>query len=102
MGKSLGDYNIKKSSSEDSKNIQWSNKNPIEGKQKKTGKKNPNSSSTNIIYSQNEEENEINKVFKIENNSDSIKSTNEISGKKYEKSSITNSKIKQGYKRKAR
>ena len=41
MGKSLGDYNIEKSSSSDVKNIKWTQKNPIgaeEPKKKKTGK----------------------------------------------------------------
>ena len=34
MGKSLGDFNIKRSSSKDSKNIQWSEKNPFDEKKK--------------------------------------------------------------------
>jgi len=104
MGKSLGDFNIKKSSSTDSKNIAWYLKNSIfsgQLKKKKTGKKNPNSSSTNIIYSDKVEQ-KIEKVFKIEKDEDLEKSKNENPGKMYEKSSVKNCLIEQGYKRKAR
>ena len=107
MGKSLMDFNIKQSSSTDTNNIQWSLKNAINGellKKRKTGKKNPNSSPTNIIYSQNTEkvEPKIEKVFKIENNEGDEKSSNENPGKMHQKSSVTNSKIQKGYKRPAR
>ncbi len=107
MGKSLMDFNIEKSSSTDTNNIQWSLKNAINGellKKRKTGKKNPNSSPTNIIYSQNFEkiEPKIEKVFKIENNEGDEKSSKENPGKMHQKSSVTNSKIQKGYKRPAR
>ena len=107
MGKSLMEYNIEKSSSTDIKNIQWSRKNSINGEQlkkKKTGKKNSNSSPTNIIYSQNTKkiESKIKKVFKIEKNESDEKSSNENPGKMHQKSSVTNSKIQKGYKRPAR
>ena len=62
MVKSLGDYNIEKSSSTDTKNIQWSRKNPT----------------------------------------DIEKSKIDEAGKMFQKSSVTNSNIQQGWKRKAR
>ncbi len=107
MGKSLMDFNIKQSSSTDKNNIQWSLKNALNGelfKKRKTGKKNPNSSPTNIIYSQFTEkiEPKIKKIFKIENNEGDEKASNENPGKMHQKSSVTNSKIQKGYKRKAR
>ena len=107
MGKSLGAYNIKKSSSTDIKNIERSRKNSLnEGqlKKKKTGKKNQNSSPTNIIYAKNDEKTEqkIEKVFKIDNDEEIEKSKNENSGKMHQKSSVKNCIIEQGYKRKAR
>lgn len=107
MGKSLGDFNIKKSSSTDTKNIEWYLKNSIfqgQLKKKKTGKKKSNSSPTNIVYSQNSDkiEQKIEKVFKIENNEDVEKSKNENPGKMHQKSSVKNCLIEQGYKRKAR
>ena len=107
MGKSLMEFNIKLSSSTDTNNIQWSLKNSINGEQlkkRKTGKKNPNSSPTNIIYTQNTEKTEpkIEKVFKIENNEGDEKSSNNNPGKMHQKSSVTNSKIQKGYKRPAR
>ena len=104
MGKSLGDFNIKKSSSADIKNIAWYLKNSIfagQLKKKKTGKKNPNSSSTNIIYSEKVEE-KIEKIFKIEKDEETEKTKNENPGKMYQKSSVKNCLIEQGYKRKAR
>ena len=106
MGKSLGEYNIKKSSSTDTKNIEWSRKNSVNNdqlKKKKTGKKNPNSSPTNIIYSQNNDEIELKKekVFKIEKD-DVKKDINKNPGKMHQKSSAKNCNIEQGYKRPAR
>jgi hypothetical protein len=107
MGKSLGDFNIKQSSSVNIRNIEWYLKNSIfsgQLKKRKTGKKNPNSSSTNIIYVQNSEkvEQKIEKIFKIEKIEDSEKSKNENPGKMFQKSSVKNCLIEQGYKRKAR
>jgi len=104
MGKSLGEYNIKKSSSTDTKNIRWSRKNSINGEQlkkKKTGKKNPNSSPTNIIYSEKIEP-KIEKVFKILKEESPEKSSDMNPGKMHQKSSVRNSKIQKGYKRPAR
>ena len=107
MGKSLGEYNIKKSSSTNIKNIQWSRKKSLsagQSKKKKTGKKNPNSSPTNIIYDKNTKKNgpKIEKVFKVLKEENTEKSSNKNPGKMHQESSVKNSKIQKGYKRPAR
>ena len=107
MGKSLGEYNIKKSSSTNTKNIQWLRKKSLsagQSKKKKTGKKNPNSSPTNMIYDKNTKKNEpkIEKVFKILKEENQEKSSNKNPGKMHQESSVKNSKIQKGYKRPAR
>ena len=97
MVKSLGDFNKKLSSSDDLKNIKWSQKN-IESQRTKKKKK-ENTSSTNIIYTETESK-PVEKIFIVEEN-ESIKS-NKTTGKKHEHSSVKNSKVEQGWKRKAR
>ena len=94
MHKSLGDYNIEQSSSADIKNIKWSQRNPkdVDKKKKKRTKKIP---STNIIYTQKTKES-VEKVFKVE---DTEKSKKKKTGKRFQKSSASNCKIEQGFKR---
>jgi hypothetical protein len=75
MVKSLGDYNKEKSSSSDTKNIKWSKKNPVE---------------------------KVERIFKVEEDLDEDKSKNQTLNRRFEKSSVSNSKIGPGYKRKAR
>ena len=96
--KSLGDYNIEQSSSADIKNIKWSQKNPketISKKKKKARKISP----TNIIRTQKIKPTEK-KVFKVEE--DTRKTKKKKTGKKHQKSSASNCKIKQGFKRPGR
>ncbi|MBC8516469.1 MAG: hypothetical protein ISR81_02980 [Nitrosopumilus sp.] len=105
MVKSLGDYNKEKSSSYDTKNIKWSKKNPLDldkSKKKKSTKK--KISPLNIIpRSKNEKTVEKEeRIFKVEEDSDEDKSKNQILNRKFEKSSVSNSKIEPGFKRKAR
>jgi len=104
MVKSLGDYNIEKSSSTDTKNIQWSRKNPADiekSKKKKSGKISKKSSATNIIYTEKIKP-KTEKVFKIKDDENIEKSKIDEAGKMFQKSSVTNSNIQQGWKRKAR
>jgi len=104
MVKSLGDYNIEKSSSTDTKNIQWSRKNPADiekSKKKKSEKGVKKLSATNIIYTEKIEP-KIEKVFKIKEDENIEKSKIDEVGKMFQKSSATNSNIQQGWKRKAR
>ena len=104
MVKSLGDYNIEKSSSTDTKNIQWSRKNPTDikkSKKKKSEKGVKKLFATNIIYTEKIEP-KIEKVFKIKEDENIEKSKIDEAGKMFQKSSVTNSNIQQGWKRKAR
>ena len=107
MGKSLGDYNIEKSSSSDINNIKWSQKNPVDTEKPKNKKKtSKNTSSSNIIYAQKTKQVEsvVEKVFKVESVAEPEKSKNKKNptDKKFQNSSATNCKIKQGFIRPAR
>ena len=104
MAKSLGDFRIKRSSSSDTNNIKWTQKNPFDTerlKTKKPNKKTRNSSATNIIYSD-EVKPSIEKVFKIDVVNDGEKTKNKNQDKRFEKSSASNCNIQQGFKRPSR
>lgn len=104
MVKSLGDFNVEKSSATDTKNIQWSRKNPEDAeksKKKKSNKTPRKSSATNITYTEKIKP-KTGKIFKIKENASNEKSKTEEPGKMFEKSSATNSNVQQGWKRKAR
>ena len=106
MGKSLGDYNIEKSSSSDLKNIKWSQKNPTDTekpKKKKTGKTSK-ISATNIIYTDETKKVTpiVDKIFKVEVDSDTEKPKKKNADKRFQNSSASNCKIKQGFIRPAR
>ena len=106
MRKTLGDYNIEKSSSTDLNNISWSQKNQKEDdkpKKKKTVKKSQIPSGTNIIYKKEEDEKEdVSKTFKIKSEENSEKSKEET-GKRYENTSSLLGQVKErSYKRPGR
>jgi len=106
MGKSLGDYNIEKSSSVDIMNIKWTLKNPKDtekSKKKKPDKKFQNSSASNIIYTQNTKKvkTPVEKVFKVKEIIDT-KSKKKKPVKKFQNSSASKCKIKQGFSRPGR
>lgn len=106
MRKTLGDYNIEKSSSSDVNNISWSQKNQKEGnkpKKKKIVKKSQIPSGTNIIYKKKEDEKtDTNKIFKIKNEENSEKPKEET-GKRYENTASSLGQVKEkSYKRPAR
>ena len=105
MVKSLGDFNIEKSSSSDTKNITWSQKTP--SGDDKSRKKNPhkmskNTSATNIIYADTEEESSVERIFVVEPSSDTNKNKNKNPDRKFENSSASNCNIQQGFKRPSR
>ncbi|MCV0409910.1 hypothetical protein [Nitrosopumilus sp.] len=109
MNKSLGDYNIEKSSSHNIKNIVWTKKKStnIEKINKKNNpdKKFQKNSYKNIIYSINpKSKSPIKKVFKIEeiSNTEKLKNKKNNPDKKFQKSSASNCNIKQGFKRPGR
>ena len=106
MRKTLGDYNIEKSSSANLNNISWSQKkqkNEHKPRKEKNVKTNLTVSGTNIIYKKDSEQETITKkMFRIENEENSEKSKEKI-GKRYENTSTTLGKIKErSYKRPAR
>ena len=106
MRKSLGDYNVEKSSSSDLNNISWSQKkqkNEDKPKKENNIKTNLTVLGTNIIYKKNREEETVTKkIFKIENEENSEKSKEKI-GKRYENTSALLGQVKEkSYKRPAR
>ena len=106
MAKSLGEYVIEKSASSDIQNIKWTHKNPKDiekSKKKKSDKKFPNTSASNIIYTQKTKKTEspVSKIFKIAQVIDTEKSKKKID-KKYKNSSASNCNIKPEFKRPAR
>ena len=106
MAKSLGEYVIEKSASSDIQNIKWTHKNPKDiekSKKKKSTKKFPNSSASNIIYAQKTKKTElhVSKIFKVVQVIDAEKSNKKID-KKYRNSSASNCNIKPEFKRPAR
>ena len=106
MRKSLGDYNIEKSSSSDLNNISWSQKKQKDNnkpKKKKSVKTDQIPSGTNIIYKKDNEEKIVTKkIFKIEDEQNSAKSK-EKTGKRHENTSALLGQVKEkSYKRPAR
>ena len=106
MRKTLGDYNIEKSSSTDLNNISWSQKkqkNENKPRKKENLKTNLTASGTNIIYKKDEDqETAIKKVFKIENQENSEK-CKENTGKRHENTSSSLGQVKErSYKRPGR
>ncbi len=100
MVKSLGDYNKEQSSSADVNNIKWTKKNPP-NEEKPRKERKEKISPTNIIPSKNKKvKDTTEKVFKIEE--ESKKSHKNITGKKFQKSSVANCKIKPGFRRPGR
>lgn len=105
MGKSLGDYNIERSSSADINNIKWTKKNLVDTDKSKNKKPTKNISPLNIIYAQNIQTTSepIKKIFKIENTSKTNKLKNKKnSDKKFQTSSASHCNIEPGFSRKAR
>jgi len=105
MTKSLGDYNIERSSSSDVRNITWTKKTSVDTDKLK--KKNPNKTSqkisaTNIIFTEAPIKVPAKKVFKIEEVMDNTTLKKKRLDRKFENSSASNCNIKQGFKRPSR
>ena len=106
MRKTLGDYNIEKSSSADVNNINWSQKklnDDKKPKKKKIVKEGQIPSGTNIVYKKNDDkEVPTKKLFKIDNEQKGEKSKEEI-GKRHENVASSLGQVKEkSYKRPAR
>ena len=105
MVKSLGDFNIERTSSSDTKNITWSKKTTSgddKPKKKNSHKVSKNTSATNIIYTDTDEESSVERIFVIEQSSDTNKNKNKNADRKFENSSASNCNIQQGFKRPSR
>jgi len=106
MRKTLGDYNIEKSSSTDVNNINWSQKkvnNRKKPKKKKILKPTQIPSGTNIIY-KNEKEKKVNskKIIKI-NNEQNLQKSKENTSKRIESKNSSLGQVKErSYKRPGR
>ena len=105
MTKSLGDYNIERSSSSDVGNITWTQKTPTDVDKPK--RKNPNKTSrnipaTNIIFTETPVKVPAKKVFIIEEVMGTSTSKKKHLDRKFENSSASNCNIKQGFKRPSR
>ena len=103
MVKSLGDYNKARSSTTDLKNIKWTKKNPADSKKPRKRSK-PKISPTNILDSGNSRISEaMEKVYRIK---DTVNKKGPQRGlsldKKSQRSSVSNCKIKPGFKRPGR
>ena len=98
MPKSLGEYNISRSSSADINNIKWSPKKSTNTEIPKKRKKRK-ISSTNIIYTDEIKVKEAAKIFIVKEN-DKPKKNN--THEKFQNSSVTVCKIEQGFSRKGR
>jgi len=106
MRKTLGDYNIEKSSSADVNNINWSQKKINDDKRpkkKKIVKKTQIPSGTNIIYKNDDKKiTSSKKIIKINNEQNSEKSK-EITGKRFENKASSLGQVKErSYKRPGR
>ncbi|HSG83843.1 MAG TPA: hypothetical protein VLA08_04735, partial [Nitrosopumilus sp.] len=102
MVKSLGDYNKEKSSSSDLKNIQWSKKD-LQNLDKPKSKNKKKISPTNNLPTENRiKEESIEKIFKIEKNTDEVKSKNRQDNKKFRESDASNCKIEPSFRRPGR
>lgn len=106
MRKTLGDYNIEKSSSADVNNINWSQKKLNDDKKprkKKIVKEGQIPSGTNIIYKKNDDKDApTKKLFKIDNEQKGEKSKEGI-GKRHENVASSLGQVKEkSYKRPAR
>ncbi|MDH3204728.1 MAG: hypothetical protein OEL81_08650 [Nitrosopumilus sp.] len=105
MVKSLGDYNIEQSSSSNINNIKWTQKNPIDTKPKNKKKTTRKISPSNILHtSKTKVKSHAEKVFKVEETIDAekLKNKKKTTDKRFQNSSASNCKIKQGFRRPAR
>jgi hypothetical protein len=105
MTKSLGDYNIERSSSSDVENITWTQKTPTDAdkpKKKNLNKTSQNIRATNIIFTEAPVKVPAKKVFIIEEVMDTATSKKNHLDRKFENSSASNCNIKQGFERPAR
>ena len=103
MGKTLGDYNLEKSSSSNIKNIKWTQKKTDTDKTKIIKKKKIKIPSTNTIsHKKAKIKSSVKKIFKVTKSTNTKKLKNTKTDKRFQNSSASNCKIEQGFTRPAR
>jgi hypothetical protein len=102
MGKSLGDYMLEQSSFSGTDNIKWTQKNPADTEKSKKKKTERKTSPTNIIYTDHTKvKPHVEKIFKIEEDTDTEPKKEKI-GKRFQTSSASTFKVIPGFSRKGR
>ncbi len=102
MGKSLGDYLLEQSSLLGTSGVKWTQKTPADTEKSKKKKTDRKTSSTNIIYTDDTKVKiHVEKIFKIEENTNT-ESKKEKTDKKFQTSSASTFKVIPGFTRKGR
>ena len=101
MGKSLGDYLLEQSSLLGTSGVKWTQKTQADTEKSKKKKTARNTSPTNIIYTDDKVKIHVEKIFKIEENTNT-ESKKEKTGKRFQTSSASTFKVIPGFTRKGR
>lgn len=102
MGKSLGDYLLEQSSLLGTSGVKWTQKTPTDTEKSKKKKTARNTSPTNIIYTDDTKVKPyVEKIFKIEENTNTESKKKKIS-KRFQTSSASTFKVIPGFTRKGR
>ncbi|GKS67637.1 hypothetical protein YTPLAS73_11840 [Nitrosarchaeum sp.] len=97
---SFGEYTIAKSSSADINNIRWTKKNQDSSEKPKKSKKTRNTSSSNIIYTDEIKSPTLDRIFKIQTEQNEPKKNK--GEKKVKTASTSSSKIQDSFSRRGR
>ena len=101
MGKSLGDYLLEQSSLLGTSGVKWTQKTPADTEKSKKKKTARNTSPTNIIYTDDKVKIHVEKIFKIEENTNTESKKKKID-KRFQTSSASTFKVIPGFTRKGR
>jgi len=101
MGKSLGDYLLEQSSLLGTSGVKWTQKTPADTEKSKKKKTARNTSPTNIIYTDDKVKIHVEKIFKIEENTNT-ESKKKKTDKRFQTSSASTFKVIPGFTRKGR
>ena len=101
MGKSLGDYLLEQSSLLGTSGVKWTQKTSTDTEKSKKKKTERKTSPTNIIYTDDKVKIHVEKIFKIEENTNT-ESKKEKIGKRFQTSSASTFKVIPGFTRKGR
>ena len=101
MGRSLGDYLLEQSSLLGTSGVKWTQKTPADTEKSKKKKTARNTSPTNIIYTDDKVKIHVEKIFKIEEATNTESKKKKIS-KRFQTSSASTFKVIPGFTRKGR